>query len=212
MMASSNNSNNIKHHCEYCLEVSSKHYFRRVNELYSHQREQHFDIVDQFWLACPQCHVTYPSLKVVKAHKFNCKLRISEVCKFCSKTFVNPASLSTHERIQHSEELKTFWKQCIGCSEYFPNKRALNRHNVNCYTKPSVSCLLCSDKFPIAKDMYIHARTKHSEQVNKTWSQCLDCLKYFPDETVMNNHKKSKEGCPIQLIRCSFCTGMYPNR
>jgi hypothetical protein len=99
--------------------------------------------------------------------------------------------------------LSSYFVDILKCYEFVSGSNEMYQHLIDtksCDEKKSVviiakseevttvkrvnkrQCLYCDKSYTRHQCLYNHVRSKHANQVRKTWLTCLSCLQTYPDE------------------------------
>jgi 2'-5' RNA ligase len=177
----------MAHQCYYCLDV-----FKTIPRFYQHARLAHKEIIQKYWIPCPNCQNQFPNKSSLTIHKkIGCeKNHGCFVCEYCT-TIVNSLNEQRNHVLQcHPEEMsisgkkwKEYWKKCSVCDSTFETRRGFGLHLTICQRKERRTCKECKKIFSTKELMLAHARVMHvkqfeeeeEEEMSKCWTTCKVC-------------------------------------
>ena len=159
----------------------------------------------KFW-CCPEpdCQKAYLKGHELKLHilgHYNVKPFRCEVPN-CDKGFVTKNKLMRH-MTSHTKE-KMFTCNIHGCDKKFSTVYNLNAHLKLHERTFLFSCTNCEDKFQTERDLQLHVRKEHREQVAPPLACPLpDCEKTYYTKSTLDAHIRSHANAPS--LKCDIC-------
>jgi hypothetical protein len=135
------------HDCYYCSDV-----FKTIPQCYQHARLAHKEIIQKFWIPCPNCQKYFPTKK----------------------------SANEHNKRSHPNQVSKFWTTCKACGKIVQTGPSFVEHLTTCKGKKRRTCKECKKIFSTKELMLAHARVMHAkqleeEEMSKCWTTCKVC-------------------------------------
>ena len=195
--------------CQFCEFVYSS---STAYNYVSHANVSHSKEISMLWVACPDCHIFYPTEEGVQYHrklnhgvrkvKPEPSLKILQSwektqCRYCGIKFDTLWHFKRHLKVHFTQESPDIIK-CLECRSVFQTERSKASHL--CQPITFLSCQFCSEKFLTEGSYQRHAKEVHSDQISLLWVGCQYCADRFESES-----KLSKHLCKRSVI-CPFCS------
>ena len=206
------------HVCDICCSR-----FRTINSVGHHKKIEHRVGVKRT-ISCNKC------VKIIKTNNLRAhmKLHVERTirCKLCYKGFTKKKYLEGHEKVIHKNETellsteiteKDLKHKCSNCELKFITEQLLDRHTKDHEEKQLLTikeCRLCYKEFKRSKELKIHEKTVHKNDLeylgrnildSELLYKCSSCDKRFVKESINLIHQKRHELEKFDFLRAESC-------
>ena len=171
-----------KKDCDFCAKS-----FRQVFLYTRHANEKHKNLIGESWHKCPLCHVYVQTENCLVLHKrTHAEFQMQKVsCPFCDLKFKTRIARDIHANKDHEAKVCLDWNYCHPCALFFP---ADNHKHFRTKSSLEIICKFCSVPLYSQRSNIAHCNKEHLDQITSSWFQCQLCLKYLPNEKLLNLH------------------------
>ncbi|XP_015463050.2 zinc finger and SCAN domain-containing protein 12 [Astyanax mexicanus] len=135
---------------------------------------------------CPQCMLSFPDQRSLKAHMVSHRPNPGYICNQCGKKFTQACNLKVHQRVHQREGLHL----CNHCGKGYSSFSDLRKHRCSQAGDKPYSCSLCGNKFSRLWNLKLHRRIHTQEKPHR----CSMCDKSFTRADILKVHQRTHTG------------------
>ncbi|XP_073828705.1 uncharacterized protein [Musca autumnalis] len=161
---------------------------------------------------CWICDKTFHSKRYLMAHMTLHEGNEAAMhhCKYCSKSYHLPSSLSHHIRLKHRKPETTVESlKCDICNKTYYTQKALREHRSKHEGKPLSRCPICHKEYYLSSSLSSHMKKHHSSENFKGLRIRRDLHSTPPSEAAENTTTRPSNSTERASYKCQTCGKIY---